>query len=389
VAPLNKFRYPLAVYLASRVLFLLVAVVASPLWHDTNITKELSNWDGKWYDLTALHGYPHIALSGYPHTVSYYTQPDHYSTLGFLPLFPMLQWLVAHITSLSVAWSGIALSLVCGAVATLLVVKLAEQWWGAAAARRALWFWCFFPGAVVFSMVYTEGLLIALVAGSLLMLERKRWAWAGLLAGLSTAVAPVAVALIPACAVAALLEIRKRGWQDREARRSLLAPVLSPLGLVGFGIFLWIWCGTPLASYEAQHGAWTQHLTPLAIPKLFGSLIHQIFIHGDGTHGPGGINLNGIAGLLGTPFLFYGLWLLWKARQTIPVPVWIWTAGTTLLMLVSMNPPNPRMLICTFPVVMVIGATCTGRSRRWLLVADVGLLLLMTPLTYIGFWLRP
>jgi len=206
---------------------------------------------------------------------------------------------------------------------------------------------------------------------------------------LSTAVAPAAVALIPVCAVASWLEIRKRGWYDREARRSLLAPILSPLGLVGFGIFLWVWCGTPLASYQVQHGTWGQSLTPLAIPDLFGSLIHQIFIEGVGRQGPGGINLNGIIGLLGTVFLFYGLWLLWKVRRTIPITAWVWTAGVTLLMLTSQNPPNPRMLICTFPVVLIVGAHNTGRSQRWLLVATIACLLVMTPLTYVGVWLRP
>ncbi|HTW12897.1 MAG TPA: hypothetical protein VME01_09150, partial [Solirubrobacteraceae bacterium] len=233
-------------------------------------------------------------------------------------------------------------------------------------------------------------LLISLVAGSLLMLSRRRWAWAGLLAGLATAVAPVAVAMVPACAVAAFLEIRRRGWTDREARRSLWAPILSPLGLICFGIFLWFWCGTPLASYKAQNVEWSESSTPLAIPRVFGSLIHQIFIRGVGRHGPGGIDLNGILALLGTIFLFYGLWRLWKVRGTLPLTAWVWTVGAAFLALTSAKtPPNPRMLICAFPVVLIVGAEAQGRARRWILAADVSCLLLMTWFTYVGQWLRP
>jgi hypothetical protein len=380
----QRVRYPLAIYAVSRVLYLLLVLTDAAV-QNANLGRAFRNWDGKWYVLTAEHWYwyPHFSL----HST---TLARHYTTLGFLPLFPLLEWLIAHTVQLPLIYSGLTLSLITGAVATVLVTRLAEQWWGEAAARRALLFWCFFPGTVVFSMVYTEGLLISLVAGSLLLLGRKQWARAGLLAGLATAVGPVAVGAIAASAVASGLEIRRRGWADREARRSLLAPILSPLGLVAFGVYLWFQAGTPLASFKAQHGAWQETTTPLAIPRVFGSLIHQIFISGVGHHGPGGIDLNGILALLGTAFLIYGFWRLWKARQTIPIPVWVWTGVTAVLALTSAKtPPNPRMLICAFPLVLIVGAEHKGRAQKWLLVADVACLLVMSWFTYVGIWLRP
>ena len=48
---------------------------------------------------------------------------------------------------------------------------------------------CLFPGSIVFSMVYAEGLLIPLAAGCILALQRRRWVMAGALAGLATATA--------------------------------------------------------------------------------------------------------------------------------------------------------------------------------------------------------
>jgi hypothetical protein len=381
----QRIRHPLAIYAASRLLYLVLALVDAAV-QNANLGRVFRNWDGKWYVLTAQHWYWYPNFSLHSTTLA-----QHYTTLGFLPLFPMLEWLLSHITQLPLIYSGLTLSLVTGAVATVLVIELARQWWGEAAARRALLFWCFFPGTVVFSMVYTEGLLISLIAGSLLLLRGRRWASAGLLAGLATAVAPVALAVIPACAVAAGLEIRHRGWADREARRALLAPILSPVGVVAFGIFLWFLTGTPLASFHAQHGAWQETTTPLAVPRLFGSLIHQIFISGVGhRHGPGGIDLNGILGILGAAFLLYGLWRLWKVRQTIPIPVWVWTIFAALLALTSAKtPPNPRLLICMFPVVLIVGSQHRGRAQRWLLAADIACLLVMSWFTYVGIWLRP
>jgi hypothetical protein len=376
----ERFRYPLAVYAASRLLYFLVAI-ADSVAQNANLKRELSNWDGHWYVLTGQYGYYHHI----------FTLRDQYTTLGFLPLFPMLEWLVSSVAPISVFGAGLALSLITGATATLLVTQLAQQWWGEAAARRALLFWCFFPGTIVFSMVYPEGLTISLVAGVVMLLSRKRWVWAGVLAGFATAVEPVALAVIPVCAVAALMEIRERGWSNREARRSLLAPILSPWGVVGFGIFLWFWCGTPLASLKAQHGAWAEVTTPLAIPDVFGSLIHQIFIHGViPANGPGGIDLNGILALLGTAFLLYGLWRLWQVRRTIPIPVWVWVVVTSLLALSSAKtPPNPRLLICTFPVVLLVGAKYSGRAQKWLMAANIGCLLVLSWFTFVGAWLRP
>ncbi len=307
-----------------------------------------------------------------------------------MPLYPLLMWVVAHVTQIGNLGAGLLISLISGGIATVLIGQLAEEWWGEAPARRAILFWCFFPGTVVFSMVYTEGLQLALIAGAMILLQRKRWVSAGLLCGLSTAIAPVSLAAVPMCAAAAWCEIREHGWQDRKARRSLIAVILSPLGAIGFGIFLWFWTGSPLADYSAQHVAWSESTTPFAIPEVLGSFIHQLFISGVGNHGPGGIDLNGVAALLGTVFLFWGLKLLWEHRQRVPLTAWVWTICVAVLALTSAKtPPNPRLLILMFPVVMAVGAVLTERGYRRALAYGIVATLVMTPLTYVGIWLRP
>lgn len=396
----SQTRYSIYMYLASRVLYLAIAAIAMALidtvgshtalahahnWQghplDTSsLGTMMSNWDGKWYLLTSETWYYHhvVRLAG------------AYTTLGFMPLYPMVMWLVAHILPIGDLGAGLAISMIGGGIATVLIGQLAEEWWGEQVARRAVRFWCFFPGTIVFSMVYSEGLTLALIAGSMLLLQRRRWLWAGVLAGFSTAIAPTDLAAVPMCAVAALLELRSRGWGDREARKSLIAPLLSPLGAIGFAIYLWIWTGSPLSDYTAQHIEWSESTTPLAIPRLVLQVIHQMFVSGVGSHGPGGIDLNDILALLGTAFLLFAFKLLWDHRSRVPATAWVWTVCVSVLALTSAKtPPNPRLLIVAFPLVIVVGKALSDvhyrRAMRYNLLATI----VASPITYVGMWLRP
>ncbi len=432
----SRVRYTVYMYLASRVLYLVIAAVSMAVLHlvgshtglsgahnwegnplgQSTLGSEMSNWDGRWYLLTSQTGYFHRVV---PHAGSY-------TTLGFMPLYPMLMWVLAQV--IGYFGAGLLIAMVSGGIATILVGQLAEQWWGAERARRAIAFWCFFPGTIVFSMVYSEGPTIALIAGSMILLQRKQWLWAGVCAGFATAIAPTALSAVPMCAAAALLEIYRsgsredraphslietprslietprsllersrslldvvrRGWRDHEARRSLIAPILAPAGAIGFGIYLWIWTGSPLSDYTAQHIEWSEYTTPLAVPRVAIHVIHQLYISGVGTHGPGGIDLNGVLALLGTAFLLWGFKLLWEHRARVPLTAWVWTVCVSVLALTSANtPPNPRLLVLAFPLVLAAGATLTRHGHRramwWTIFATV----VMSPLTYVGTWLRP
>ena len=75
-ARFRQLRWTLAVYLVSRVLLLVIALVDLPLFH-RSLTSELGNWDGFWYIKLATQGYP----TNIPHV---------YSTLGFFPLYSMV-----------------------------------------------------------------------------------------------------------------------------------------------------------------------------------------------------------------------------------------------------------------------------------------------------------
>lgn len=377
-AALPAIRYALVAYLASRALLLAVALVNGALRHHA-LLHELGNWDGLLYRQLANNGYPNHV-------------PHARSTLGFFPLYPLMMWPLGHalswLTSQSIVNSltlaGVIISGIGGLIATVLVQRLASGWWGEAAGRRAVVLFCLFPGSVVFSMSYAEGVAVPLAAGCILALQRRRWLLAGALAAIATATTPESVVLVLVCAVAAGVELRRRGWR---ARRSLLAPLLAPTGLVAFLVYLWAHTGTPLAYTEAQKYGWNEKTDLLALGHLVRSLANEIsFSHFNHPT----INLNLVVGVAGVVVLVLLLVLLARRWRTISVEAWVWTLGVTYLMVSSeFTPPNPRLLLTAFPLVTV-PACYLRRGGYWLLAASYGVLLAgLSALTFVGTTLRP
>lgn len=381
-AALRPYRAGILVYVGTRVLLLVVAIVNGALRHHS-VASELGQWDGHWYGAVVEYGYAtHVVHSQ--------------STLGFFPLYPMVVWPVAHalawLTSHSFVWAityaGAGVSMLGGLVATVLVQMLASGWWGEASGRRAALLFCLFPGSVLFSMVYAEGILIPLAVATILALERRRWLLAGILAALATATEPEALVLVLVCAVSAARELHRRGWSDPSARRSLLAPGLSVLGVGAFATFLWAWAGSPFASFIAQHDGWKEKTDPLALVRLARRLGSQIsFAHFNHPT----INLNVVIGLLGAVALLGMLVLIFKARREVSVEAIVWTLGISFLAVTSVYPfsPNPRVLITAFPAILVVARYVSGRGWRLLAWGNGVALVGLSALTFVGTTLRP
>ncbi len=354
---------------------LLIAVAVIDGWiHTRSFTHEVGNWDGFWYHV--------LAETGYPHHISHAQ-----TVLGFFPLYSIVIRAVMPLVFGSAVTAGFAISMIGGLVATVLVQRLAVGWWGEAAGRRAALLYCVFPGSVVFSMVYSEGLLLPLAAGCLLALEQRRWIIAGLCAGFATATEPDSVVLIVVCAVAALLELRRQGWSVRRAWRAFLAPLLSLTGVGAFAIFLWRWTGHPTATLTAQHYGWHEKTDPFALVHLATRLAHQLHIsHFDVPT----INLNNPIGLIGAVILIGGIVLLLRRPAWIPLPALIWTLGIAFLACTSEYvPPNPRLLITAWPAIVVYARYIEGRKFAWLIVVMTLLLIELSALTFVGVTLRP
>jgi len=370
-AVLGPARWAITVYAASRLLLFAVAGVVAVVRHQP-FREAGYRFDGRWYLKLAQQGYPHAALHAK-------------STLGFFPLYPLIVRAVALVSALPVPTAAVVTSLIGGLVAAVLVQRLATQWWGDQVGRSAVLIFCLFPGTVVFSMAYSECVTLPLAIGCLLALRSQRWWLAGLLAGLATAVEPVALVLVLVCVVAAATQFRRRGWRDPVARRSLAAPLLAPLGIGALAVFFWIWTGTPFAAYLAQHYGWHQQNQPLALLTLpvakhllshAGQLISDV------------LTWNIFNGVLGGVFLVWSIVVLFRLRSQVTAGALALPLGIAAVTLWSvLTPPNARLSLLAFPAVIVWGRRLSGRSLVVFIAAEAAILLFTSALTFAGLML--
>jgi hypothetical protein len=318
---------------ASRLGMLLVAGALAYVKH-TSLLHDLTAWDGGWYLLVARDGYPSVVPASGSHVGN---------DLGFFPLLPLLVRLLVAASGLSYSVAGLVVGFIAGTAATVVVWFLLRDLAGDAPATRGVALLVTWPGAFVLSMVYGEGLLIALSAGALLALQRRRWVTAGVCAGFATATDPVAGAVVVACAVAAAVAIRRRGeW------RSLAAVVLSPAGLVGFFSYLWVHTGDPLAWFDDQRAGWQGGTYGGSIPHEIAGIAHTGLMYPNNTFRVATLV---VALALLVPFF--------RARPTAGIVAYVLTA----LCLGAFSPVigiTPRLVLRAFPLVAVAGTRFRG-----------------------------
>ena len=327
-ARLTAFAPAAGIYAASRLVGLAAMWIASRVDPPLTLGDAAMAWDGTRYLGVVIDGYPEFLP----------LQPDgraDFSNIGFFPLYPMcIQALRA--VGFSPLAAGLIVAGTAGLVATILLWVLLERLWGRDVAARGVALFCFFPGALVLSLVYSEPLMLALSVGCLLCLLGRRWLAAGVLAGLATAARPNAVILVAVCAWAAVEGIRsRRDWW------ALVAPLLAPTGLVAFQLFLWARTGVADAYIRTNNEAWKLTLSPAAFPNKLRLWLRHPF---------GDVNLTLTVAC--TVFLAVALVLLVRARP--PGPVTVYALGLAVLMLTSTSwGSQPRFLFTAFPLVVV------------------------------------
>jgi hypothetical protein len=209
------------------------------------IMRVLTSWDGAWYYRIIRDGYPGVVPPG----ISYF---DPQARAAFFPVYPMLVRAFDAVMPGGDVFAGVTVNFLVGAGGIWVTGLLAREIFGERIGYRTMLLMVFFPGSFVLSFTYSEATLILVAAASLLFLLRRQWLLAGILAAIGTATRPNGLALVAACAVASFLAIRRnREW------RSLVAPVLAPLGFVAFQVFLrlhageWVW-------FRVQREAWDE-----------------------------------------------------------------------------------------------------------------------------------
>ncbi|MEY4174751.1 MAG: hypothetical protein RI900_1916 [Actinomycetota bacterium] len=306
------------------------------------ILDVLTSWDGIWY--------LRIVRLGYPTTVRpnvTYSVPD--ARAAFFPLYPTIVRWVDWVLPGGDTLAALAVNFVLGAVAVYLVGLLARQLFDIDIAERTMVLVAIFPGSFVLSFAYTEALLIVLATGCMLFLLRRQWWAAGVLAALGTATRPNGVALVAACAVASLLAIReRREW------KSLVAPLLSPIGFIGFQLWLGVHTSEPGVWFRVQTEAWGEGTSFgfTALRRTWRALISPL------TSPTNTITLASVLAML------LLIWFLRKYR--LPAAIVAYCAVVLVLMLLPETvTARPRFLYTAFPLLIPAAAWFSKAHRDW------------------------
>ena len=319
-------------------------------------------WDGGWYLRLVRDGYPGFVPEVGGRAVQ--------STLAFFPVFPLAVRLVSAVPGISDGAAGLIVSLGTGGLAAWVVFRVAAWLTSPQTARRATLLFCFFPGSVVFSLVYAEGLMIALAGGCFLALGRRRWILAGTLAGLAGLTRPNSIVLVAACAWAAGEAVLRR----RELR-ALAAPALAAAGTLGFLGYLWWRTGEADAWFRVEHEGWHQKMD--AGRALLDTMTWAL-------KDP----LGSLEPLIVTAMFAVavaGMWALVRRRSAWPAAVHIYAAGALALAAVShLDVLRPRAVLAAFPIFIGLGDHLSRRAFT-ILVSLFGIALTVLP----WYWSLP
>ena len=310
--------------------------------------RSLSQWDARWFLQIALHGYEEVPQAA-----------------AFFPVYPTVVHGVAWVTG-SVLVAGVLVSLASAAVAAWVLAQIARPLLGARGAHDAVLYLALYPVGLVLTSLYSEGLFLALAAGSFLAAMRGRPVLAGVLGGLATGTRLVGLALLPA-----LTLLLWRGPGPRSLAR--LAPLLLVPAAVGlYALYLEWALGDPWAFTSAQ-ADWNRDASPLG--PLAG-IKDAVLAAGTGTRnlldlpatGPGHDQRVGLWNVSHLAILVVAVWLTWIAWRRLGAAFGAYSAATLAIVLsapaegfplVSL----PRFLLADFPLFLALAALTQERPR--------------------------
>ncbi len=318
-----------------------------------------AQWDSVWFLHIARHGY------------------DMKETAAFFPLYPLAVRGVSEILRSDVA-AAVLVSVAAGAAAVVVLHRLARPLLGEAGATTTVLLVALYPVAFVFTAAYSDGLFLALAAGSFLAAVRGRSLTAGVLGGLACATRLVGLALLPALLV--LL------WPRGRRGLARLAPLLLlPAAVAVYALYLNHRLGDPWAFVHAQGIYWHRHvhsagpLTGLWLAVRDGyqgasELVQHLprAPHGTFEHRDQWASWNVVQLLL----LAAAAWLTWIAWRRLGVAYGLYSLTTLVIVLTS--PADlvplvslPRFLLGDFPLFLALALLLRDRPgpRLWTLVA--------------------
>ena len=356
--------HPFALFAASRVVVIVSTAVAALLDPTRSFLQIANAWDSEFY--------LDIARTGYPTTVPNAPGDNAKLVTAFFPGYSIVLKAVHEVTGWTWRYSGFTVSYVFGLTAAILLWFLVRDLRGAVVADRGVALFCFFPGSFVLSMTYSESMFIALAVGCLWALTRRQWLIAGLLAAAATGTRSNGLALCAACAFSSGMAIyQRREW------RSLIAPVLSPVGMLAFFAYLWRHTGDARVWFKVQKYGWQQNFDPGIFPHTV-----RLFFH----HMTRDVNVLVI--MISSAFL---LWLLcFVARSRLPATLYVYAGVVVGMTLYAYNlEPKPRFVLTAFPFLLAPVERMRPITFQILLWMMAGGLAVLTALSLGGIYVTP
>ena len=191
------------------------------------LVAPFARWDTTWFMAIAQDGYGDGARE------------------AFFPLYPLVLAIGGTVTGQTLL-AGIVISTAFAAVALTVLHRLVAIDYGPSVARGAVLATAFMPMSFFLSAVYSESLFLMLSVGAVYAARTDRWAWAGLLGGLSAATRSAGVLLV--------IPLFLLWWDARrtERPRDLLWLALVPAGTAAYCLYLWASGGDATAPFSAQ-----------------------------------------------------------------------------------------------------------------------------------------
>jgi hypothetical protein len=216
----------------------------------------LLSWDGAWIIATATRGWPHEIVTDASGVVQQ-------TTWAWPPLVPLAARWAGELPGVHLIFSEptgpivIGMNLIGGLLAAVLLFSMLRASVGVSAARSTAVLWAALPATPIFLMGYADGVLVAFVFASLLLMIRHRYVLAALVllpAGLTKAsVVPFAVTLI----IVVVVRRRTCGPAALSTLRALAAVGIAVLASIAWPGYVALRLGSWNAYWHAQ-SAWSR-----------------------------------------------------------------------------------------------------------------------------------
>ena len=320
-----------------------------------------SNWDGRWYQRIATQGYPVPLPRAEDGSVVE-------NAWAFWPLYPALVRIVMSTTGLGFEPSAWVVSTSCGALAMVVLYRLATPRMGRFGASALVACFLAFPTAPILQVGYPEGLALLLVLWALLALTREKY---GIVCVAAAGLAMTRPIVLPLAVVVLVHGVRRwRAHQRHEAEFSTGARMrVIGTAVVCTALFgLW-----PLIADLAvgERGVYVKTLSAWSVNQdsvgVIGGWVSDV------------IGFTPL-GMLCAAIILWTLYIVVRrGSERWPVEVRMWASVYVLYIFLATRPSSSifRYLLLTvvlvlpFPEAVVRGTRETGSKGAWLALSGV------------------